>query len=123
MGGMLTARFATQFPKAVERLVIYNPIGLTDGRFERPMTPIDEGYQQTLKTTYQSTRAGLGRYVAHDPSKWNDQFETYTRIRYSWTLSADWPRLAMVQALIGIGLICIPVFLVIYIVARLTLTE
>ena len=28
-------------------------------------------------------------------------FETYTRIRYSWTLSADWPRLAMVQALIG----------------------
>ena len=42
MGGMLTARFATQFPKAVERLVIYNPIGLTDGRFDRPMTPIDE---------------------------------------------------------------------------------
>ena len=37
MGGMLAARFATQYPKAVERLVIYNPIGLTDGRFERPM--------------------------------------------------------------------------------------
>lgn len=29
----------------------------------------------------------------------------------------------MVQALIGIGLICVPVFIVIYIVARLTLTE
>ena len=101
MGGMLTARFATQYPKAVERLVIYNPIGLADGRFERPMTPIDKAYQQNLKTSYQSIRNGLSRYVAHDPKAWNAEFELYTRIRYSWTLSADWPRLAMVQALIG----------------------
>ena len=101
MGGMLAARFATQYPKSVERVVIYNPIGLTDGRYARPMQEIDQAYQQTLKTDYQSTRAGLGRYVAHDPKAWNQEFETYTRIRYSWTLSADWPRLAMVQALIG----------------------
>jgi len=101
MGGMLTARFATQYPKAVERLVIYNPIGLTDGRFDRPMTPIDDAYQQTLKTDYQSVRTGLSRYVAHNPKAWNDEFETYTRIRYSWTLSSEWPRLAMVQALIS----------------------
>jgi pimeloyl-ACP methyl ester carboxylesterase len=109
MGGMLAARLATQYPKTVERLVIYNPIGLTDGRFERPMTPIDQGYQQTLKTDYQSTRAGLSRYVAHNPKAWNNEFETYTRIRYSWTLSADWPRLAMVQALIGQMLYADPV--------------
>jgi pimeloyl-ACP methyl ester carboxylesterase len=101
MGGMLAARFATQFPKAVERLVIYNPIGLTDGRYGRPMTPIDEGYKETLKTDYQSIRAGLGRYVAHNPKAWNDEFERYTRIRYSWTLSSDWPRLALVQSLIS----------------------
>lgn len=101
MGGMLTARFATQFPKAVERLVIYNPIGLTDGRFGRPMPTIDEAYEQTLKTDYQSTRASLSRYVAHNPKTWNDEFELYTRIRYSWTLSAEWPRLAMVQSLIS----------------------
>jgi pimeloyl-ACP methyl ester carboxylesterase len=109
MGGMLAARIATQFPKAVERVVIYNPIGLTDGRFERPMTPIREGYAATLKTDYQSTRSGLGRYVAHDPKAWNQEFEAYTRIRYSWTLSADWPRLAMVQALIGQMLYADPV--------------
>ncbi|MEZ5285941.1 MAG: alpha/beta hydrolase [Vicinamibacterales bacterium] len=109
MGGMLAARFTTQFPKAVERLVIYNPIGLTDGRFERPLQPIDEAYERTLKTDYQSVRAGLSRYVAHNPKAWNDQFETYTRIRYSWTLSADWPRLAMVQALIGQRLYLDPV--------------
>ena len=101
MGGMLAARFTTQYPQSVERLVIYNPIGLTDGRYTRPMTPIDEAYQRTLKNDYQSTRASLSRYVAHSPPAWNDAFETYTRIRYSWTLSADWPRLAMVQAIIG----------------------
>jgi pimeloyl-ACP methyl ester carboxylesterase len=101
MGGMLAARLATQYPKAIERVVVYNPIGLTDGRFGRPMPPIDEAYQQNLKTDYQSVRAGLSRYVAHNPKAWNEEFESYTRIRYSWTLSADWPRLAMVQALIG----------------------
>ena len=101
MGGMLATRLATQYPKAIERVVIYNPIGLTDGRFERPMPAIDESYKQTLKSDYQGIRASLGRYVAHNPKAWNQEFETYTRVRYSWTLSADWPRLAMVQSLIG----------------------
>jgi pimeloyl-ACP methyl ester carboxylesterase len=109
MGGMLAARLATQYPKAIERLVIYNPIGLADDRFDRPMTPIDDSYQQTLKSDYQSIRAGLSRYVAHNPKAWNAAFETYTLIRYSWTLSADWPRLAMVQALIGQMLYADPV--------------
>ena len=109
MGGMLAARLATQYPKAIERVVIYNPIGLTDGRFDRPMQFIDDSYQQTLKNDYQSTRAGLARYVAHNPKAWNTEFETYTRIRYSWTLSSDWPRLAMVQALIGQMLYADPV--------------
>lgn len=101
MGGMLAARFATQYPKMVERVVIYDPIGLTDGRFNSPMTPIDRIYAQTLKTDYQSTRASLSRYVGHNPQAWNDDFKLYTRIRYSWTLSAEWPRLARVQALIS----------------------
>ena len=58
MGGMLAARFATQYPKATERVIIYNPIGLTDGRFGRPMQPIEEAYKSTLTgTDYQSTRA------------------------------------------------------------------
>ena len=101
MGGMLATRFTTQYPRFVERLVVYNPIGLSDGRYSRPMPPIDDVYERILKTDYQSTRASLSRYVGHDPQAWNDEFETYTRIRYSWTLSADWPRLAMVQALIS----------------------
>ncbi len=102
MGGMLAARFATQYPDMTERLVLYNPIGLTDGRFNgRPAGSIDEAYKRNLDSTYQSIRASLMRYVAHDPNEWNDTFESYARIRYGWTLGADWPRLAMVQALIG----------------------
>lgn len=101
MGGMLAARFATQYPAVTERLVIYNPIGVIDGRFDRPAQSVDDGYKQALGQTYQSIRASLMRYVAHNPSAWNQTFETYARIRYGWTLSADWPRLAMVQTLIG----------------------
>lgn len=101
MGGMLATRFATQYPDVTERLVIYNPIGLTDGRFNRPAGSIDEQYKAALGATYQSIRASLMRYVAHNPAAWTPEFESYAKIRYSWTLGADWPRLAMVQTLIN----------------------
>ena len=101
MGGMLAARFATHFPAVTERLVLYNPIGLVDGRYDRPWDSTDEAYKQTLASTYQSIRGSIMRYVAHNPAAWTPEFETYTRVRYAWTLSADWPRLAMVQTLIN----------------------
>ena len=102
MGGMLAARFATQYPDVTERLVLYNPIGLVDTRFERPWESTDDVYKRTLASTWATVRAGIMRYVAHNPEgAWNAEFEKYTRIRYAWTLSADWPRLAMVQALLA----------------------
>jgi pimeloyl-ACP methyl ester carboxylesterase len=101
MGGMLAARMATQYPAVVERLVLYNPIGLSDPRFDRPWDSVDEGYKRTLGATFASIRSSLMRYVTHNPAAWTPEFERYARIRYAWTLSADWPRLAMVQTLIG----------------------
>ena len=101
MGGMLATRFATQYPGVTERLVIYNPIGLSDSRYDRPSGSIEEQYKNTLNATYQSVRASLMRYVAHNPSAWTPAFESYAKLRYSWTLGADWPRLAMVQTLIN----------------------
>jgi pimeloyl-ACP methyl ester carboxylesterase len=101
MGGMLAARFATQYPAMVERLVLYNPIGLVDARFDRPWDGTDDAYKRTLDATWQSVRGSLMRYVAHNPAAWTPQFESYARIRYAWTLSADWPRLAMIQTLLG----------------------
>src|SRR5262245_11010078 len=100
MGGMLAARFATQYPDMIERLVLYNPIGLVDARFARPWESTDEAYKRALPATYQTVRAGIMRYVAHNETAWNPEFEKYTRYRYAWTLSADWPRLAMVQTLL-----------------------
>jgi len=101
MGGMLAARFATQYPGVTERLVLFNPIGLTDTRFNNPVGDPDEAYKLTLASTYQTIRASIMRYVAHKPSAWNSEFESYVRIRYAWTLSAGWPRLARVQALLN----------------------
>jgi pimeloyl-ACP methyl ester carboxylesterase len=101
MGGMLAARFATQYPDLTERVVIYNPIGVVDDRYSRPWTSTDDQYRRTLASTYQTIHAGLFRYVAHNPSAWTPEFEKYVRIRYAWTLSSDWPRYAMVQALIS----------------------
>jgi pimeloyl-ACP methyl ester carboxylesterase len=100
MGGMLAARFATQHPNTTERVVIYNPIGVTDGRFSRPWGSIDEAYKRNLNTTYQNIYAGIYTYFSHDPKAWKPEFEKYVRIRYAWTLSGDWPRYAMVQSLI-----------------------
>jgi pimeloyl-ACP methyl ester carboxylesterase len=100
MGGMLAARFASLYPEVVERLVLYNPIGLVDTRFERRIDSVDDAYRRALMATYQTVRTSLMRYVAHNPAAWTPEFESYARVRYAWTLSGDWPRLAMVQTLL-----------------------
>jgi acetyl esterase/lipase len=75
MGGMLAARFATQYPDVTERLVLFNPIGLTDAPFNNPSGDPEEAYRRALASTYQTLRASLMRYVAHKPEAWNSQFE------------------------------------------------
>ena len=109
MGGMLAARFAALYPDVTERIIIYNPIGLVDTRYGRAPGNVDEAYKRALGATYASVKAGLMRYVAHDGKAWTPEFESYARIRYSWTLGAEWPRLAMVQALTGQNLSADPV--------------
>ena len=101
MGGMVAARFSSLYPDVVERVVVYNPIGLVDTRHGRAPGSVDAQYKNALNATYASVKAGLERYVAHKPSAWNAEFEKYARIRYAWTLGAEWPRLAMVQQLTG----------------------
>lgn len=100
MGGMLAARFATQYPAVAEKVVIYNPIGVLDARYERPWGSIDEAYKRNLGTTYQNIYGGIHRYFSHNTTAWKPEFEKYVRYRYAWTLSGDWPRYAMVQSLI-----------------------
>ncbi len=58
MGGMLAARFASQYPAVTERVLIYNPIGLVDTRYGRPAGNVDEQYKNALGATFAFVTAG-----------------------------------------------------------------
>src|SRR5260370_42063680 len=48
MGGMLATRFSVSFPDITERAVIYDPIGLTDIRYERTSRSAEKAYKATM---------------------------------------------------------------------------
>ena len=102
MGGMLAARFAASFPDITERAVIYDPIGLTDIRYERPWRSADDAYKASMAQTndqrWQGFYANIRRYFP-SPGAWKPEYEQYVRILYAPTLSGDWPRLAMVRSI------------------------
>jgi pimeloyl-ACP methyl ester carboxylesterase len=102
MGGMLAARFSASYPDLVERVILYDPIGLTDVRYERPWRSADEAYKATMAQSndqrYQAFYANIHRYFPA-PGAWKPEYEKYVRILYAPTLSSDWPRLAMVRAI------------------------
>jgi pimeloyl-ACP methyl ester carboxylesterase len=103
MGGMLAARFAASYPDITERVVLYNPIGLTDARYHQPWHMADEGYKHYMEAThdqlYQQYTATIHRYFP-TPGSWKPEYEQYIRILYTPSLSSDWPRFAMVRALV-----------------------
>ena len=102
MGGMLAARFAASFPDITERAVLYDPIGLTDIRYERSWRSADDAYKTAMAQTndqrWQAFYANIRRYFP-SPGAWKPEYEQYVRILYAPTLSAEWPRLAMVRSI------------------------
>lgn len=102
MGGMLAARFSASYPDMTERTVIYNPIGLTDPRYQTPWRTADDAYKATMAQThdqiYQAFYANIRRYFP-SPGAWKPEYEQYVRILYAPTLGSEWPRLAMVRAI------------------------
>ena len=102
MGGMLAARFAASFPDITERAVLYDPIGLTDPRYERRWRSADDAYKAVMAQTddqrWQGFSANIHRYFP-SPGAWKPEYEQYVRILYAPTLSGDWPRLAMVRSI------------------------
>ena len=103
MGGMLAARFSASYPDVTERTVIYDPIGLTDVRYQQPWHTADEAYKRTMSLTqdqlYTQFSANIHRYFPM-PGDWKPEYEQYVRILYAPTLSGDWPRFAMVRSMI-----------------------
>jgi pimeloyl-ACP methyl ester carboxylesterase len=102
MGGMLAARFAASYPDMTERAVIYNPIGLTDLRYQTAWRGAEDAYKATMAQSqdqlYQGFYATIRRYFPM-PGAWKPEYEQYVRILYAPTLSSEWPRLAMVRAI------------------------
>src|ERR1700680_4314300 len=78
MGGMLAARFAASFPDITERAAIYDPIGLTDIRYERPWRSADDAYKAAMAQTndqrWQGFYANIQRYFP-SPGAWKPEYE------------------------------------------------
>ena len=100
MGGMLAARFSASYPDVVERTVLCNPIGLVDLRWKSPWPGAEDAYKATMAQSrdqlYKGFQETIQRYF---PNAWKPEYERFVRIMYAPTLSADWPRLAMVRAI------------------------
>jgi pimeloyl-ACP methyl ester carboxylesterase len=100
MGGMLAARFSASYPDFVERAVLCNAIGLVDVRWKSPWLGAEEAYKATMAQSrdqlYKGFQETIQRYF---PNAWKPEYEKFVRIMYAPTLSADWPRLAMVRAI------------------------
>lgn len=96
MGGVVGTRFAFAYPQLATHLVIVNQIGLEDARLQRPWRSTDDVYRANLARSYEDALKGLQRYFV----TWKPAYEKYVRIHYGWTLSGEWPRLAMIRALL-----------------------
>jgi pimeloyl-ACP methyl ester carboxylesterase len=100
MGGMLAARFAASYPETAGRVVLYDPIGLTDPRWGQPWRSAQEAYKAEMARSpaelWQADEATIRRYF---PDAWKPEYERFTRILYAPSLSSDWPRLAMVRSI------------------------
>lgn len=80
MGGMLAARYALQYPQAVEQLVLVNPIGLEDWQAEGvPYAAIDPLYQGELKTSFESIKAYQLRYYYN--GNWKPEYDRWVAMQ------------------------------------------
>lgn len=100
MGGMLAARFAANYPDITERVVLYDPIGLTDVRWQQPWHSAEEEYKTALaRSNDQAWQMALTSIQRYFPDAWKPEYEKYVRILYAPTLSGDYPNLAMARAI------------------------
>lgn len=75
-GGMLAAHYALLYPKAVEQLVLVNPVGLEDWSAKGlPPISLAQWYQRELKTSAESIRAyETATYYA---GRWEPRYEPW----------------------------------------------
>lgn len=99
MGGMLATRYVLMFPKRVEKLILENPIGLEDWQRFVPNPPLDYWYERELAKNAE----GIYRYQleSYYDNKWKEKYRPWVDILASFTLGAEYPKIAWNQALIA----------------------
>lgn len=97
MGGMLATRFTRVFPDRVEKLVLENPIGLEDYRFNVPPLSTDQVYHGELNNADpEKIRNFLKTYVVD----WKPEvFERFVEVRTRLAHGGEFPRWARAAAL------------------------
>lgn len=99
MGGMLASRYALMFPKRVDKLILENPIGLEDWQRFVSNPPFEFWYKRELSKTAQDIyRYQLASYY---DGVWKEKYQAWVDILASFTLGAEYPRMAWNQALIS----------------------
>lgn len=76
MGGMLAARYALAFPRATEKLVLVNPIGLEDWQAKGvPYATIDQLYQNELTTSFERIKAYQLKFYYN--GQWKPEYDRW----------------------------------------------
>jgi pimeloyl-ACP methyl ester carboxylesterase len=121
MGGMVAVRFARAHPERTTHLVLENPIGLEDYRFQVPPRPLAELIEGELS----QSEADVRSYIKSYPVTWDPEvFEPFVEVHSRVQLSGEYPRWARSAALTylmvyqqpvrhELGLIEVPTLLVI----------
>ncbi|WP_368561746.1 alpha/beta fold hydrolase [Pseudoxanthomonas sp. UTMC 1351] len=98
MGGMLAARYALQYPAAVEQLALVNPIGLEDWKAEGvPWRDIQDWYAGELKTDF----ASIKRYqlAVYYNGQWKPEYDRWVEMLAGMYAGPGKERVAWNQAL------------------------
>lgn len=96
LGGRMASYFAYTYPETTTHLVMVNPIALTireQGRRWSDAADLDP--DPDLQQLYQRNLAQEQRRVV----QWQPEYLEHVRIRYSYALSGDYPRLELVRSL------------------------
>lgn len=95
MGGMLAIRFALMYPEIVNKLILEDPIGLEDYRIYIPYKNVSKVYNGLLSQKLEN----IIEYHKTYYTNWKKEYEIYPLIQYRLTLSGEYPRVALADAL------------------------
>jgi pimeloyl-ACP methyl ester carboxylesterase len=97
MGGMLAMRFAIAHPRAVERLVLVNPLGLRDRSEEGvPYADVDTLWAQEKKTSFDTLKTYQQQHYYH--GTWKPSYDRWVWLQAGMYRGVGRDQVALAQA-------------------------